>query len=88
MPVAVADLNDARRWQLDRDAALAYRQFLVPVVFEPWTERLVNRAALFSGCRVLDLACGTGAKGRAGLGQRHLGSQQLVPLPYFTVAAL
>jgi SAM-dependent methyltransferase len=64
MPDAVADRNHARRWQLGRDAALSYQQFLVPVVFQPWAERLVNRAALSSGCRVLDLACGTGVVAR------------------------
>ncbi len=64
MPDAVAERNDARRWQLAGDAALTYQQYLVPVVFEPWAERLVNRAALSSGSRVLDLACGTGVVAR------------------------
>jgi SAM-dependent methyltransferase len=64
MPVPLPLRNDARRWQLDKDAARNYQQFLVPVVLQPWALRLVNRAALSPGCRVLDLACGTGVAAR------------------------
>jgi SAM-dependent methyltransferase len=64
MPDAVALRNDARRWQLDRDAARNYQQYVVPVVLQPWAARLVKTAALSPGCRVLDLACGTGVAAR------------------------
>jgi ubiquinone/menaquinone biosynthesis C-methylase UbiE len=56
--------DDARRWQLDLDAARYYQQFLVPVVLQPWATQLVDRATLSPGCRVLDLACGTGLAAR------------------------
>ncbi len=53
-----------RRWRLDLDAARCYQQFLVPSMFQPWATGLVDRARLSPGCRVLDLACGTGAATR------------------------
>jgi len=56
--------DDARRWQMDLDAARSYQQFLVPVLLQPWAIQLVDRAALSPGCRVLDLACGTGVAAR------------------------
>lgn len=56
--------DDARRWQLDLEAARFYQQFIVPVLLQPWAARLVDRATLSPGCRVLDLACGTGVTAR------------------------
>jgi len=64
MPLTLPLRNDAWRWQWDRDAARNYQQVLVPVVLQPWAVRLANRAALSPGCRVLDLACGTGVAAR------------------------
>ena len=54
--------DDAQRWQLDLDAARCYQQFIVPVVLQPWAAKLVDRATLCPGCRVLDLACGNGRR--------------------------
>jgi ubiquinone/menaquinone biosynthesis C-methylase UbiE len=56
--------DDTRRWQLDLAAARCYQQFMVPVVFQPWATKLVDRAGLCRACRVLDLACGTGVTAR------------------------
>lgn len=42
-----------------------YEERLVPVIFEPWAERLVEVAQVAPGDRVLDVASGTGAVARA-----------------------
>lgn len=52
------------RWQLDGGIAHAYERYLVPVLFAPWAERLVQLAAPAPGERVLDVACGTGIVAR------------------------
>jgi SAM-dependent methyltransferase len=77
MPLTTALLNDARRWQLDRDAARNYQQFLVPVVLLPWAARLMKAAELSPGCRVLDLACGTGVAARIAAEQIGAGGEVL-----------
>ncbi len=51
-------------WQLDRSAPRAYEEYLVPPMFAPWSERLVETADIRDGERVLDLACGTGIVAR------------------------
>ena len=51
-------------WQLDRSAPEAYEAYLVPAVMEPWAARLVDRAGVAEGDRVLDVACGTGVVSR------------------------
>lgn len=42
-----------------------YERLLVPVVFEPWAEVLLDAVTIAPGSRVLDVACGTGAVTRA-----------------------
>ena len=54
----------ARIWQLEGSSAEAYERYLVPMMFAPWAEQLVERAGVRSGERVLDVACGTGIVAR------------------------
>src|SRR4051812_6297216 len=46
-------------------APAAYQAFLVPAMFAPFAETLVEQAGVGEGSRVLDIACGTGAASRA-----------------------
>jgi hypothetical protein len=47
-------------WQLEESGAEAYERYLVPLLFGPGAEYLVELAAPEPGERVLDVACGTG----------------------------
>jgi SAM-dependent methyltransferase len=51
-------------WRLDSSGPEAYERYLVPAIFAPWGERLVDAAGIGAGERVLDAACGTGIVGR------------------------
>jgi ubiquinone/menaquinone biosynthesis C-methylase UbiE len=42
-----------------------YERDLVPTIFGPWAEDLLDAAAMRPGARVLDVACGTGVVARA-----------------------
>ena len=60
-------------WEVDDDAAELYEEYFVPIIFAPWGERLVDRADLHAGDRVLDVATGTGIVARraaAAVGER------------------
>lgn len=48
----------------DTRAAQAFEMYLVPTIFGPWSETLVDIVAPQPGERVLDVACGTGAAAR------------------------
>jgi SAM-dependent methyltransferase len=52
------------RWQLTASTAEAYERYLVPRLFAPWAQRLVDLAAPQAAERVLDVACGTGVVAR------------------------
>jgi SAM-dependent methyltransferase len=56
-------------WQLEGSSSDAYDEFLVPAIFEPWAEVLLDTVDPKPGERVLDLACGTGAAARAAAGR-------------------
>ncbi|WP_293033172.1 class I SAM-dependent methyltransferase [Natronococcus sp.] len=51
-------------WQVEQNASEAYEQYLVPAIFAPWTDRLIETGEIHEGDRVLDVACGTGIVAR------------------------
>jgi ubiquinone/menaquinone biosynthesis C-methylase UbiE len=52
------------QWQLDEGSAEAYERYLVPLLFAPGAEYLIELATPGAGERVLDVACGTGIVAR------------------------
>ncbi|RQH03435.1 class I SAM-dependent methyltransferase [Natrarchaeobius oligotrophus] len=59
--------NHANRptgWQLEQNASQAYERYLVPPIFAPRADQLVETAGIREGDRVLDVACGTGVVAR------------------------
>jgi SAM-dependent methyltransferase len=54
-------MDDSRHGQVTRSAAEIYDEFFLPALFLEWTGPLAEAAAVASGQRVLDVACGTGA---------------------------
>lgn len=58
------DMDEAQIWQLEGSSAEAYERYLVPMMFAPWAEQLVELAGVGAGERVLDVACGTGIVAR------------------------
>ncbi|TYT63159.1 class I SAM-dependent methyltransferase [Natrialba swarupiae] len=51
-------------WQIEQNASEAYERYLVPPIFAPWADRLVEVSDVHEGDRVLDVACGTGIVAR------------------------
>jgi ubiquinone/menaquinone biosynthesis C-methylase UbiE len=57
-------MNSQRQWRFVGSIPENYECYLVPTIFGPWAEDLVEMAALRPGERVLDIACGTGIVAR------------------------
>lgn len=58
------DDNRSDGWQLERSGPEAYERYLVPGMFTPWADVLLDRAELGPDDRALDVACGTGIVAR------------------------
>jgi ubiquinone/menaquinone biosynthesis C-methylase UbiE len=56
--------RQTEQWQLDEGSAEAYERYLVPLLFAPGAEYLIELATPEPGERVLDVACGTGIVAR------------------------
>lgn len=56
--------NKPDGWQLDQNGPEAYEQYLVPPMFSPWADRLIDQVSLTGEERVLDVGCGTGIVAR------------------------
>ena len=74
----MSELDPQQGWQLEEGSAEAYERYLVPLLFAPGAEYLIELAGLGTGERVLDVACGTGivarhAAQRVGSGARVVG---------------
>lgn len=65
-------------WQLAGQSTEAYERYLVPAMFGPWAERLVEVVAPTRGDRVLDVGCGTGIVARTAA--RRMGEGRVVGL--------
>lgn len=50
--------------EIDTSAAEFYDAVLVPEVFRPWAELMIQEARVQNGMRTLDVACGTGVVAR------------------------
>jgi SAM-dependent methyltransferase len=59
-----------------RDIAEIYDTYFVPALFEQWTDRVLDAAAVRTGSRALDVATGTGVLARALL--ERVGDKELV----------
>jgi len=57
-------MRPEEQWQVSGSAPEAYEHYLVPTLFTPWAEDLVDRMALRPGEHVVDVACGTGIVAR------------------------
>ncbi|MCB0107660.1 MAG: class I SAM-dependent methyltransferase, partial [Caldilineaceae bacterium] len=71
-------MSTATDGQVVATAAEVYDEFFVPALFQSWTSRVADVAAIQPGERVLDVACGTGilaceAAARVGLDGEVIG---------------
>jgi ubiquinone/menaquinone biosynthesis C-methylase UbiE len=60
----MSKLDRQSGWQLEASSAEAYERYLVPLLFAPGAEYLIELVAPRTGERVLDVACGTGIVAR------------------------
>ena len=58
------EMSEHEQWQVTAEAAKLYERYPARYILGPWAPLLVDAAALASGERVLDVACGTGLVAR------------------------
>lgn len=78
-------MNAQPQWQFVGSVPENYERYLVPSIFAPWAQDLIEMAALRPGERVLDIACGTGivariAARKLGTGGRVVGLDLSAPM--------
>ena len=54
----------SEQWQLSGNSPESYEEYLVPLMFKPWAEKLIDSVSPKAGNKVLDVACGTGIVAR------------------------
>jgi hypothetical protein len=64
----MSELRQWEGWQLEESSAEAYERYLVPLLFAPGAEYLIELGGPGPGERVLDVACGTGIVARRAAG--------------------
>ena len=60
-------MTEPERWQVSTDAAEVYESCFVPAIFGAWAGPVTDAAAIESGDKILDVACGTGVLAREAL---------------------
>ena len=56
--------DNTENGKIDTSAAEAFEKFLVPTIFGPWSQAMVDHARTKEGDRLLDVGCGSGAAAR------------------------
>jgi 2-polyprenyl-3-methyl-5-hydroxy-6-metoxy-1,4-benzoquinol methylase len=68
-------MSDAAPWnKYGGTPADVYERYLVPAIFVPWSDLLLDTAAPRPGERVLDVACGTGIVGNLAMARARASS--------------
>jgi ubiquinone/menaquinone biosynthesis C-methylase UbiE len=57
-------ITEVESWQIAGDSPAAYEEYLVPGIFKPWAETLVQLSSPSPESTILDVACGTGIVAR------------------------
>tara|TARA_Y100001936_G_scaffold253702_1_gene320212 strand:- start:18369 stop:19181 length:813 start_codon:yes stop_codon:yes gene_type:complete len=56
--------DNTKKDEIDTSAAAAFEKFLVPTIFGPWSQAMVDHAGTQKDHRLLDVGCGSGAAAR------------------------
>jgi ubiquinone/menaquinone biosynthesis C-methylase UbiE len=56
--------DNGKDGEIDTSAAEAFEKYLVPTIFGPWSEAMIDHARTEENHRLLDVGCGSGAAAR------------------------